>query len=218
MNFFEKFMPKQSADDEQFGSNNKQEAKENEQIKIESVHDFLGLVKTEANLAKCTEWFWEQLKNLDEKSKDHCSLPLFRAYRKADDFEEAKRYITFTHASGMRGRIDVWEKESGLKYDGEMPIDEKREVGEIIDTTSFFSKLEQGGLEDCAVWFWKNVDGKYANNSQWQDHVSLALFRAYRKISNFEEAKKYIKFSVPGAKQGRIDVWEKESGEKYEEI
>jgi len=216
MNFFEKFMPKQSPNDERFGGSDEQVAKETKQIKIESAHDFFELVTIENNLKNCTEWFWANIENLEARTKDHCSLALFRAYRRNKDFEEAKKYIPFTHETGIQGRIAAWEKESGQKYDGEIPIDEKREAGEIINTDSFFTKLEQGGLEECAVWFWANVDSKYANNTQWQDHVSLALFRAYRKIRNFEEAKKFIKFSVPGGKQGRIDVWERESGQQYD--
>lgn len=62
-------------------------------------------------------WLMENEKNLSPREVDHRSLSLFRAYRKAQDWESAKRMIDLAQdEDGKRGRRLKLAEESGISY------------------------------------------------------------------------------------------------------
>ncbi|MCB9802638.1 hypothetical protein H6761_01285 [Candidatus Nomurabacteria bacterium] len=117
-------------------------------------------------------------------------------------------------------RFKTPQGESGQKYDGEMPVDEQKELGEIRDTNSFQKAIESGNLELAETWLNKIKTERPENyDERWIDHRERELFRAYYGEQRWVDAKRIVENSVKSdSKQGRADRLAELSGIKYEEI
>lgn len=78
-------------------------------------------------------------------------------------------------------------------------------------TARFDEAIKEGDIATAEALFAEH--GK-AKGEDWQDKKSRDIFGLLRRAGRFDEAKKYIDYATSG-RDGRIDVWEKESGQKY---
>lgn len=96
------------------------------------------------------------------------------------------------------------------------PEEEQNENLEIKDTVSFDKAIESGQIDQAEAWLMENLD---RGDARWLDHRSYSIFKARRVEGDFAGAKKMVEHAKDEkSKQGRIEVLEKESGKKFEEI
>lgn len=165
------------------------------------------------------------LESGDARAIDHASRAVFKEARQSGDWDTSRDMIELaSDPDGRQGRIAVWEKESGQKYlsttiennTADQSENKTEQQEPITNTASFNEAIKNGFLTEAKAWFMDVKDNKYAGNVDWIDKASRALFKAARQAGDFLLAKEMIQHaSDENGRQGRIAVWEKESGQKY---